>query len=168
MSNVRSDSIDDVQPTFSAEEAEFFEKVKVYIGNKATYNAFLKVLNLFSHQIVDQDVLVNRVESFIGGQPELFEWFKKLVDYDKELEHTPVQRSVRTDQSLDIDFCGSSYRHVSQSWQNPTCSGRDALCWDVLNDSYISHPTWASEDTGFVAAKKNQYEEALHRVEEER
>jgi paired amphipathic helix protein Sin3a len=165
---VRSGSIDDVQPTFSAEEAEFFEKVKVYIGNKATYNAFLKVLNLFSHQIVDQDVLVNRVESFIGGQPELFEWFKKLVGYDKELEHTPVQRSVRTDQSLDIDFCGPSYRHVSQSWHNPTCSGRDALCWDVLNDSYISHPTWASEDTGFVAAKKNQYEEALHRVEEER
>ena len=52
--------------------------------------------------------------------------------------------------------------------ENPTCSGRDALCWDVLNDTYISHPTWASEDTGFVAAKKNKYEEALHRVEEER
>lgn len=48
------------------------------------------------------------------------------------------------------------------------CSGRDALCWEVLNDDYVSHPTWASEDSGFIASKKNQYEEALHRVEEER
>ena len=60
----------------------FSKKVKTYIGNKATYNAFLKVLNLFSQQIVDQNVLVSRVESFIGGSKELFDWFKSLVGYD--------------------------------------------------------------------------------------
>jgi paired amphipathic helix protein Sin3a len=37
-----------------------------------------------------------------------------------------------------------------------------------LNDEYVSHPTWASEDSGFIASKKNQFEEALHRVEDER
>lgn len=42
------------------------------------------------------------------------------------------------------------------------------MCWEVLNDEYVSHPIWASEDSGFVASKKNQYEEALHRCEEER
>ncbi|KAI8646658.1 hypothetical protein BD408DRAFT_380343 [Parasitella parasitica] len=177
-SNVRADSSnscenlsalnDDLsRPTFSAEEAEFFEKVKTYIGNKATYSAFLKVLNLFSQQIVDQNVLVSRVESFIGGNPDLFEWFKSLVGYDgtdQVTENMPRMQPV----TKNAGGCGPSYRHVSKAWQNRTCSGRDALCWDVLNDTYISHPTWASEDTGYVASKKNQYEEALHRVEEER
>ncbi|KAL7332383.1 hypothetical protein PS15p_204433 [Mucor circinelloides] len=166
--NIESSLNDDLsRPTFSAEEAEFFEKVKTYIGNKATYNAFLKVLNLFSQQIVDQNVLVNRVESFIGGNTELFEWFKSLVGYDgtdQVIENMPRMQPV----TKNAGGCGPSYRHVPKAWQNRTCSGRDALCWDVLNDTYISHPTWASEDTGYVASKKNQYEEALHRVEEER
>lgn len=42
------------------------------------------------------------------------------------------------------------------------------MCWEVLNDEYASHPIWNSEDSGFVASKKNTYEEALHRCEEER
>lgn len=48
------------------------------------------------------------------------------------------------------------------------CSGRDALCREVLNDEYVSHPIWASEDSGFIASAKNQSEEILHRIEEER
>lgn len=48
------------------------------------------------------------------------------------------------------------------------CSGRDELCNSVLNDEWASHPTWASEDSGFVAHRKNGYEEGLHRIEEER
>ncbi|CZT47049.1 related to transcription regulatory protein [Rhynchosporium secalis] len=54
-----------------------------------------------------------------------------------------------------------------QERQKP-CSGRDEMCQDVLNDSWASHPTWASEDSGFVAHRKNIYEEGLHRIEEER
>lgn len=42
------------------------------------------------------------------------------------------------------------------------------MCYEVLNDEWVSHPTWASEDAGFVSHKKNQYEEALHKCEEER
>jgi paired amphipathic helix protein Sin3a len=38
----------------------------------------------------------------------------------------------------------------------------------VLNDIYVSHPTWASEEAGFVVNKKNSFEEAFHRCEEER
>lgn len=32
----------------------------------------------------------------------------------------------------------------------------------------MSHPTWASEEAGFVSHKKNSFEEALHKSEEER
>ena len=48
------------------------------------------------------------------------------------------------------------------------CSGRDDHFRGVLNDEWVSHPTWASEESGFVAHKKNTYEEALHKSEEER
>lgn len=54
-----------------------------------------------------------------------------------------------------------------QERQKP-CSGRDELCNSVLNDDWASHPTWASEDSGFVAHRKNAFEESLHRIEEER
>ena len=42
------------------------------------------------------------------------------------------------------------------------------MCRSVLNDEWVSHPTWTSDDSGFVSQKKNIYEEALHRSEEER
>lgn len=42
------------------------------------------------------------------------------------------------------------------------------MCKSVLNDEWISRPTFATEDYGFLAHKKNVYEEALHRSEEER
>lgn len=48
------------------------------------------------------------------------------------------------------------------------CSGRDELARSVLNDEWVSHPTWASEEAGFVAHKKNINEDALHTCEQER
>jgi hypothetical protein len=51
------------------------------------------------------------------------------------------------------------------------CSGRDDICKSVLNDEWVSHPSWSGDDAGgggFVPHKKNAYEEAPHRSEEER
>ena len=42
------------------------------------------------------------------------------------------------------------------------------MCKSVLNDEWVSHPGFSSEDSVFMAHKKNLYEEALHRTEEER
>src|SRR6267154_750850 len=42
------------------------------------------------------------------------------------------------------------------------------MCKSVLNDEWVSHPGFSSEDSVFMAHKKNFYEEALHRTEEER
>jgi paired amphipathic helix protein Sin3a len=51
---------------------------------------------------------------------------------------------------------------------NLACSGRDELARSVLNDEWVSHPTWASEEAGFVSHKKNINEDALHACEQER
>ncbi|KAJ2843284.1 hypothetical protein J3B02_005311, partial [Coemansia erecta] len=63
---------------------------------------------------------------------------------------------------------GPSYRLLPESSAQAKCSGRDAMCYEVLNDRWASHPTWASEDTDFVHHKKNVYEEAMFRSEEDR
>ena len=66
-----------------------------------------------------------------------------------------------------LDFTANFKPQLAQERLKP-CSGRDTMCWSVLNDDWASHPTWASEDSGFVAHRKNVYEETLHRIEEER
>ncbi|KAI9812481.1 MAG: Transcriptional regulatory protein sin3 [Pycnora praestabilis] len=154
----------------STEELAFFDRVKKFIGNKQTMNEFLKLCNLFSQDLIDKNDLVHKVSSFIGGNPELMTWFKRFVGYegkDEVIENRPKAGSSR----VTLSSCrglGPSYRLLPQREREKLCSGRDEMCHQVLNDEWASHPTWASEDSGFVAHRKNQYEEALHRIEEER
>lgn len=68
----------------------------------------------------------------------------------------------------DTDFPSPMLTNLRAQERLKPCSGRDELCNSVLNDQWASHPTWASEDSGFVAHRKNQFEEGLHRIEEER
>lgn len=160
---------EEIRPQISPEETDFFERVKKHVGNKSTYQSFLLVLNLFSQQVFDANTLVEKCESFLGGHKELYDQLKKLVGYDGKdvtIENVPLAHEYGYASSH--QEYGPSYRTVSKAWKEQNCSGRDALCWEVLNDAYVSHPTWASEDGGFIASKKNVFEEALHRVEEER
>ena len=41
------------------------------------------------------------------------------------------------------------------------------VCLQVLNDTWVSFPSW-SEDSTFVSSKKTQYEEHIYRCEDER
>jgi paired amphipathic helix protein Sin3a len=54
------------------------------MGNRTTYNEFLKILNLFSQELIDAKTLVDRVEPFLVKGPELFDWFKKFVRFEEE------------------------------------------------------------------------------------
>ena len=156
----------------AAEEFDFFEKVKKALGNKTTYSEFLKILNLFNQDIIDPKLLVEKVEPFLGRFPDLLDWFKAYVRYD-DLEDGGQLAAVVPGAAPPRDLTGakrsgSSYRLLPKDYQQPPSSGRDALSVEVLNDEWVCHPTWASEDGGFVAHRKNQFEEALYRSEEER
>ncbi|PHZ11183.1 uncharacterized protein RHIMIDRAFT_238626 [Rhizopus microsporus ATCC 52813] len=167
-------NFDPARPSVSTEEIELFERIRKHIGNKPSYEEFLKTLNLYTQQIVDMDTLVDQVSIFIGNNQELFEWFKNMIGY--EPREKPIEKPTTIIPKPDLNLCKTtgnphespSYRIVPKEWQNQPCSGRDQLCWEVLNDEYVSHPIWASEEDGFVASKKSQYEEAMHRCEEER
>ncbi|KAK5207302.1 Transcriptional regulatory protein sin3 [Exophiala xenobiotica] len=154
----------------SQEELAFFDRAKKQIGNRSSYAEFLKLINLYSQDLIDKYTLTDRVGSFIGGNPDLMSWFKNFLSVEEQDE--VIEARVRSDPGrVNLSHCralGPSYRHLPKRDQNKPCKGRDGMCYEVLNDVWASHPTWASEDSGFVAHRKNQYEEALHRIEEER
>lgn len=150
------------------EEVAFFEKLKKAMNNKGSYNEFLKLINMFTNDIIDKNTLIQRVEPFLLSSPDQLAHFKHMVGYtgqDEAIENIPAIKA-----RVDLNHCkkyGPSYRQLPKSEAKLQCSGRDDMCWDVLNDDWVSHPTWASEE-GFTAHRKNQHEEALHKCEEER
>lgn len=152
----------------TSDEVAFFEKVKKSMNNKPTYNEFLKLINMFTNDIIDKNILVQRVEPFLASSPDQLAYFKSLVKYtgqDETIDNIPMPKA-----RVDLNHCkkfGPSYRQLPKSEAKLQCSGRDDMCWEVLNDDWVSHPTWASEE-GFTAHRKNQHEEALHKCEEER
>ncbi|KAL0581071.1 hypothetical protein V5O48_000964 [Marasmius crinis-equi] len=172
----------------------FFDRAKKSLENREIYEEFLKLLSLFSREIIDVKLLLQQSQMFLGENTELMEEFKELVfgtgtgfgyAYDSSLMPkrdgsggvdvgVGPPGSIRTGppealmaQPVD-DGQGPSYRRLPFSEIRLACSGRDQLCRSVLNDEWVSHPTWASEEAGFLTHKKNSFEEALHKSEEER
>lgn len=160
-----------VLTTPSQEEIAFFDRVKKFISNKQTFSDFLKLCNLYTNDLIDRFVLVKRAEGFIGSNVELMSWFKRFMNVE-EPEDKTIDPKPKTEAGVvNLAHCrslGPSYRLLPKRERQKACSGRDQLCFEVLNDEWASHPTWASEDSGFVAHRKNQYEDALHRIEEDR
>ncbi|KAL1960976.1 hypothetical protein VTO42DRAFT_4864 [Malbranchea cinnamomea] len=156
--------------TPSTEEYAFFDRVKKYIGNKQNFAEFLKLCNLYAADLIDRNVLINRVAGFIGGNQEIMSWFKRFLQVDAKDEVIEPKPKVESE-VVNLAHCralGPSYRLLPKRERQKPCSGRDELCQSVLNDEWASHPTWASEDSGFVAHKKNTFEDSMHRIEEDR
>ncbi|KID84690.1 Histone deacetylase interacting [Metarhizium guizhouense ARSEF 977] len=156
--------------TSNQEEIAFFERVKKFLSNRSSMNEFLKLCNLFSQGIIDRNTLFHKGALFIGANPDLMTFWKTFVGVNSQdvvIENRPAPPTEK----LSLSNCrgyGPSYRLLPKRERLKPCSGRDELCNSVLNDQWASHPTWASEDSGFVAHRKNQFEEGLHRIEEER
>jgi len=159
-----------IPSTSTIDEFAWFERCKKFIGNKTTFNEMLKLLNLFTMDLIDKNQLIDQMAGFIGHSVDLFNFVKKWVNYtgkDQIIENKPVMPSTKVSLSNCRGY-GPSYRLLPKRERLAKCSGRDEMCYEVLNDEWASHPTWASEDSGFVAHRKNAHEEALHRMEEER
>ncbi|KAF5385000.1 hypothetical protein D9615_001214 [Tricholomella constricta] len=159
----------------SADKLLFFDRAKKSLESREMYEDFLKLLSLFSKEIIEIKTLIERAHVFLGDGDLLSE-FKDLIGWDERqdnVENGPPG-SIRTGppEALSAlpadDGEGPSYRRLPDSEIRLACSGRDELCRSVLNDEWVSHPTWASEEAGFISHKKNSFEEALHKSEEER
>ncbi|KAF1989574.1 hypothetical protein K402DRAFT_390535 [Aulographum hederae CBS 113979] len=160
-----------VETSETAPDLEFFQRVKKHIGHSNSTSEFVKLINLYNNDIITASTLVQQSYRFLGNNLTLLEQLKSYIRYDPadvEIEHKPKES---TNGRVSLSNCrslGPSYRLLPRRGKQAPCSGRDELCRSVLNDDWSSHPTWASEDSGFVAHRKNAHEERLHQVEEER
>ncbi|GAA5866171.1 hypothetical protein JCM1840_005098 [Sporobolomyces johnsonii] len=178
------------KPVASAPDLAFFQRVKAHTKDQSTYFEFLKLCNLYTQDLIDLTALVARAWLFLNQDEKLWEEFRDLVgwtegeavgdpgkrievvDGKRVVENVPRMdgegwRKSRLDAGKGWQTYGPSYRKLPKEEISLSCSGRDALCWEVLNDEWVSQPSFAS-DEGFIANRKNPYDEALHRSEEER
>ncbi|XP_010874355.1 paired amphipathic helix protein Sin3a isoform X2 [Esox lucius] len=154
-------------------ESLFFEKVRKALRSSEAYQNFLRCLLIFNQEVISRAELVQLVLPFLGKFPELFSWFKNFLGYRESthMESFPKERATEGI-AMEIDYAsckrlGSSYRALPKSYTQPKCTGRTPLCKEVLNDTWVSFPSW-SEDSTFVSSKKTQYEEHIYRCEDER
>lgn len=169
----------------SLTEYAFFDKVRRALRNAEVYDNFLRCLILFNQEIVSKAELLNLTSPFLVKHPELHKWFQDFVG---PMDHSGVGGSGSSyvnsvqgvvggqpqrpehSQEIDLSTCkrlGASYCALPKTSELRKCSGRTALCREVLNDTWVSFPTWA-EDSTFVTSRKTQYEELIYRCEDER
>ncbi|KAI1292628.1 Paired amphipathic helix protein Sin3a [Halotydeus destructor] len=176
----------------SLNEFAFFDKVRKALRSTDVYENFLRCLVMYNHEIVSRSELVLLVTPFLTKSPELLKWLKEFLGCKGEgalyansvnnnsaadaLPHRVVGIRDRdrtgSEVGMEIDYAtckryGASYRALPKNYPQPKCSGRTPLCYEVLNDTWVSFPSW-SEDSTFVTSKKTQYEEHISKCEDER
>ncbi len=180
-----------------AKELAFFEKVKQRLKNRDAYNELVKCLNIFNSEVISKMELQALVWDILGKYPELHAGFSDFLarcehmDFEfvegsgkgpkdgklsqKEMQKMKVMSArekflSKPISELDLtscERCGPSYRLLPANFPKAPASSRTPLHIAHLNDNWVS-VTSGSEDYSFKAMRKNQYEEALFRCEDDR
>jgi paired amphipathic helix protein Sin3a len=69
------------KPHASAHDIAFFSRLKTFLNDTPTYHEFLKLLNLFTQEILDLTSLVSRAYLFIGQDATLWKEFTEIVGW---------------------------------------------------------------------------------------
>ncbi|KAG7391744.1 Paired amphipathic helix protein Sin3b [Phytophthora pseudosyringae] len=152
------------------EEWNIFEKIKKILPSRDNWREFLKCLELYSQEVLDRNEMLSLIRNLFGRHTDLVEEFDHLL-CSHGVQKTPKEiwpfiPLAETDLSQ-CRRATPSYRGLPASYPIPPCSHRSALEKQVCNDSWVSVPT-GSEDFSFKSMRKNQYEEALFKCEDER
>ena len=180
-----------------AKELAFFEKVKARLKDRNAYNELIKCLNIFNSEVISKMELQALVYEILGKHPDLHAGFSDFLgrcehmDFEfvegsgkgpkdgklsqKEMQKMKVMSArekflSKPISELDLtscERCGPSYRLLPATFPKAPASSRTPLCDAHLNDNWVS-VTSGSEDYSFKAMRKNQYEEALFRCEDDR
>lgn len=196
LSSFKDVSLAEASKYGSLNDFAFFDKVRKALNNQDAYDNFLRCVILFNQAVISRVELVQLVTPFLGQFPELVKWFKEFLGqtesssihlgsinspplqssegvlYDPIVNNTSRPGRPTSENALNIDYSackriGASYCALPKNFVHPKCSGRNVLCREVLNDTWVSFPTW-SEDSTFVTSRKTQYEEYIYRCEDER
>jgi histone deacetylase complex regulatory component SIN3 len=167
---------DEIQLTLTPSERSFFDRVKAVLGSREMWGEFLKCLELFSTDVLTKAELLVVVQDVLSGTGAQA---GKLVD---ELKHLLSARGASDLTSEDTWYtmpiaeldlsacprCTPSYRRLPAGFPRLACSDRSRLEQSVLNDDWVSVPTGSEDFNFFKITRKNEYEMALFKCEDER
>eukprot|EP00798_Chlamydomonas_sp_ICE-L_P013837 gene13837-19758_t len=177
-----------------AKEMGLFDRIKATLRNKDAYADLLKCMNLYSQDIVSKQELLLLAGDVLGKFPdllsELHAFLGKVAVTNLDFSGGPKvsaqlnnQRGVIQRKQLQKDKfltkplseivaneqerVTPSYVLIPAGYPKLASSGRTKLGNSVLNHTCVSVIT-GSEDYSFKLMRKNQYEEALFRCEDDR
>ncbi len=177
----RDVSYADAARSGTLQDYAFFDKVREALRSPDVYDNFLRCLTLYNQEIVSKSELMTLITPFLSKEPELLKKFHEFLKFSSSAPE-PISMSVaqrqdhriqiQTDTAAEIDVAqckrlGTSYCALPKTSEPKKCSGRTPLCREVLNDTWVSFPSW-SEDSTFNTSRKTQYEEFIYRCEDER
>lgn len=162
----------------TAVERQFFDTLKEVLTNNSrdgvgAWQDFVKFLDLYGQEVLSRVELLTYVEELLGKRhADLFDEFKRVL----AAAGSPTAMNDDTWFSVplsEIDFtrcrkCTPSYRALPRNYPLPPCSDRLDLETSVLNDVWVSLPVGSEESYTFRHMRRNQQEETLFRVEDER
>jgi len=143
------------------------DRIKRVLGLKA-WTAIAKCVDLYTEGIISIKELCSLVEHMFDQNDELFEMFRSLM-VTREANRRKYSWFCKPLSEIDFSDCKrvGSYTMLPKEYPKPICGGRTELCKSVLNDNWVSVPQ-GSEDYSFKHMRKNCYEEALFKCEDER
>ena len=160
-------------------ERQFFDAAKEALtsysrdGNQA-WAEFLKCLDMYAQEVLSRSEMLGFVEPLLGKRNiELFEEFKRILANAGVPGGALRNNAWHSVPLSEIDFsrcrrCSPSYRALPRDYPAPPCSERSIMEKKVLNDIWVSLPVGSEESYTFRHMRKNQHEELLFRVEDER
>ncbi|CAM9105712.1 unnamed protein product, partial [Ectocarpus fasciculatus] len=156
-------------------ERRFFEQVKDIISSSSrdSWTEFVKCLELFSNDFISRKDMFTLVQDLFGpAHQAIFEEFKALLfrrtAYDSsagDMWYAVPLSEIDFSQCLKVT---PSYRALPKDYPDALCSDKGALEASILNDRWVSIPIGSEESYSFKHMRKNQYEEALFKCEDDR
>lgn len=180
-------------------EVAVFNNIRDTLGRPRShiYNDFIKVVRLFSIEIITKDELLAIINELFKSCPVVNTIFINYLeaaanddgneeddddDTDSEVMKTDVtqlgtadvsrteryrERCVSEIAAESNVFCNASYRGLPKDFPQPICSGRSALEKATLNNNWVS-VTHGSEEYSTRFMRKNTFEDNLYRCEDDR
>jgi len=158
-------------------ERRFFDQVREVLSSQSPeiWNEFVKCLDLYNRGAINRRGLILLVTELFGPQnSDILDELKALLSARSTYDASQQMDLWHSIPLNEIDFsqcrrCTPSYRVLPGDYMRPICSARiDYPESAVLNDDWVSLPIGSEESSSFKAKRKNQYEEALFRSEDDR
>ncbi len=157
-------------------ERKFFDSIKEVLsasGSKDSWIELVKCLELFGNDLISRKELFSLVRDLLDPAGEsFFDEFRALMSSRLENESSGHDLWYSIPLS-EIDFtqcrkCSPSYRALPRDYPRPVCSERSVEEQSVLNDDWVSIPIGSEDSPSFKHMRKNQFEEALFKCEDDR